>query len=755
MRYILTDWKLDSTIHDFPLYLYNHPVRQEEVESANGQVTYDLRKANDFQPINFYQNWIASSQSIQHQEPYSFTQSEHRVIDPTRENERKLLERVLLSDLAHQCRDFTYFDNRTLIWKDPIETIGEYEGREGLKLSCLVDRSGTIQIGFDYTVRYTSTRTLEDYIRNGANLEEECYVIDRNTHTRYEFLRIDKRTYRDIFEKELQGQTLFQYYKNNNRSYVMKGKNPEMRAILVRGTNNKKYVYPQHLLRPEIDYSRIEKERADINRKTKQRTRSLSKLGAHDKMTKSLRLIEIVMQKGKLSYSQKGLLASELGYEQEVLLPPTLLFGNKKTILVNSKKVGSSITNGLRTGGVVHSNKQLHYRLVVQGRTNSSTKDQLLETHITIDKWRKHLEELSKKWGITLIKEKGKAVNLEWNDHKTLDYMTKLADEEVIATKELLENKQKDTPIIPLVVLPSDSRKNHGFHLKRNYMNQPNIYRILKKELGKKTIFSQVTTMDSIEEYRSDSLRPKNPLYYHGNILLGMYAKAGIQPWLLNASLTSDAYIGLDVSREDGKNASGSVQVVSQYGSIVSCEPVGSSERGEVISKETIETIISQVKRFYDEQKRRLRHITIYRDGKGHTAEMQVFKDILGKRGITFDYLSIVKKPNRRMAIEEDGTYRTEIGLTYFSEETGIGYLTATSPHDSVGMAEPIRIERKLGNTSMKQIMQDAYHLTFMQIHTLNKGRLPAPIAYADASSTFYLRGQLPSNGIKNRLPFV
>ncbi|MFR5131130.1 MAG: hypothetical protein ACLTDP_00065 [Terrisporobacter sp.] len=48
------------------------------------------------------------------------------------------------------------------------------------------------------------------------------------------------------------------------------------------------------------------------------------------------------------------------------------------------------------------------------------------------------------------------------------------------------------------------------------------------------------------------------------NILLGIYGKSGIQPWILDKPLTSDCYIGLDVSRENKINTAGIIQIVGK-----------------------------------------------------------------------------------------------------------------------------------------------------------------------------------------------
>ena len=75
------------------------------------------------------------------------------------------------------------------------------------------------------------------------------------------------------------------------------------------------------------------------------------------------------------------------------------------------------------------------------------------------------------------------------------------------------------------------------------------------------------------------------------NILLGIYGKSGIQPWILDKPLTSDCYIGLDVSRENKINTAGIIQIVGKDGRILKSKTIVAPQRGEKIIKQTIKDI--------------------------------------------------------------------------------------------------------------------------------------------------------------------
>ncbi|MFS8515043.1 MAG: stem cell self-renewal protein Piwi domain-containing protein, partial [Planifilum fulgidum] len=94
-------------------------------------------------------------------------------------------------------------------------------------------------------------------------------------------------------------------------------------------------------------------------------------------------------------------------------------------------------------------------------------------------------------------------------------------------------------------------------------------YQIVKQELGGRlALATQVITTETIQATNDPKVKKNAKEYIYMNILLQIYAKSGIQPWLLSEELHSDCFIGLDKSREEGKHAAGLVQVVGKDGRI-------------------------------------------------------------------------------------------------------------------------------------------------------------------------------------------
>ena len=117
---------------------------------------------------------------------------------------------------------------------------------------------------------------------------------------------------------------------------------------------------------------------------------------------------------------------------------------------------------------------------------------------------------------------------------------------------------------------------------------------------------------------------------------------------------------------------------------------------------------------------------------------------------IDFDYVSVIKNANRRMArLETSATEKRYVNIPGTAYIKGnIAYLCSTDPSDFVGMAKPIKIHHHTGPTPMEHLVEDIYHLSYMNIHTDRRMRLPVTINYADKSSTFFNKGMMPENPV-------
>jgi argonaute-like protein implicated in RNA metabolism and viral defense len=272
---------------------------------------------------------------------------------------------------------------------------------------------------------------------------------------------------------------------------------------------------------------------------------------------------------------------------------------------------------------------------------------------------------------------------------------------------------------------------------------------VIKQELtGKKAIATQVVTLKTVGLKNE---RAKEYAFY--NTLLGIYGKSGkVQPWVLDQPLHSDCFIGLDVSHRDGKHRAGIVQIIGKDGRMLAFKPIQAVEKGEKISKETYLDLIFEAFHRYEEAfGSKPKHVTFHRDGRGWPEELACVKEIMTQEQVPYDYLCVVKNSGRRMAcFGEDECWKTIQGAAYIKEKRA--YLCSTESKDSVGMAQPLKLERETETLPMEQLVSDVYHLSFMHIGALNKTRLPVTTHYADKSSTLANKGMLPMHGDEKAL---
>lgn len=269
-------------------------------------------------------------------------------------------------------------------------------------------------------------------------------------------------------------------------------------------------------------------------------------------------------------------------------------------------------------------------------------------------------------------------------------------------------------------------------------------YATIKKVLGGRSgVATQCVNFDNLM-----NANEKGRNSYMTNILLGIYAKSNIQAWALNKSLNSDCFVGLDVSRENGVNKSAFVQIIGKDGGVISSKIFAASQKGEAITDETLrEMLLDAIAAYTSRYGEKPHHITFHRDGRCFE-NLDALTKLAKKIGVEFDYVEITKSTHHRMATysgtKYSGQWQTVMGRCYKNDN--YAYLCATAPSERVGMAQTIRITAKTHTLGLDKIIEDAWNLSFMHVHSLAKTLLPATIHYADKGSTFGIRDWLSSN---------
>lgn len=693
-HHILTEWDSETNARELVIHLYTLPVRNVfEQHNENGRVRSDLRKLNKSHVIDFFEQYIISWQPIKNWGDYSIANHENRPINSSVPRERTLLERLILRTIESvQPRNEIAAGFRKFTWLKAEKIVQDVSIHRVIQCDVSIDQEGVVTVGFDLNHSFRTKQSVYDLL-NTKGIFKNDRVIDKYNNLHYEFDEVSNLTISDV-TPEL-NQSVIDYFVKGKQAWKVDKLDPSMPVVYVKTNTGARIAYAPAMLQKEMTFESLPPA-------VVRQTSEVYKQNADKKITTLLAEMQnIISRMDRLEFSKQKLLVQQAGYEVKQFKTPNLLFGNKN--------VQSSPKYGLDKGGVV-APTAISINLFVY--------PELIDTKLdAITAFNEKLCNLSGKWGVPLsfLKKSGAYRN------KKIDFTN--PHQFAILLKELTKESFQE---LTLVIIPE---KIAGMW-----------YDAVKKEFGgKAAVPTQFVTLETLQ--RADE-------YTLGNILLGLYAKSGIQSWLLNSSLSSDCFIGLDVSHESGRHSAGIVQVVGKDGRVLSSGANTSNEAGEKIRHETmcqiVYSAIDQYQQHYNEMPK---HITFHRDGFCRE-DLVSLDEVMDNLGVEYDMVEVIKKTNRRMALNVNKQgWETKSGLCYTKDD--LAYLISTNPHARVGTAQPIKIVKKKGMLPFEAILQDIYYLSFMHVGSLLKCRLPITTYYADLSSTHFMRQWLPSESGK------
>ena len=700
----ITEFKNELKSSDIKIWIYTLPVKDlDKKHRENYDNIKFLKKENkDILIIEFNENLIGSFDEIKNWGEIKYTKGEYRNIQANISTERKLLERMLLQEIRQSSDKSKYeiinnekncvYIKQALLNKDNIIL------KRKINFDVNINEDENIIVGFDLSHSY-------DYI---STLAEELNIVgpgdkvkDYYNHIVYEFVSVADFSISDV--NEYMQCSIIDYYKNKNQSYIVDKLNPKTKAVLV-SKNKNIFPYIPNRLKRVCDYGNLESR---ILKECSEHT----KLSAHKKMKLSIDITEDVLVNSQYTkFNKKNMLIENLGYKKHTLPKPRFIFGNSKK--------HSSILYGLPENGS-YENREINIMYFIDPNIlkNKSKYDKMLKFSL-------NLEQFSKDMGVVLNRQKSnvsfKSINIDNKDKFECDI------------RRIVDNYKN--PVI--VIMDDENCEKYYSSIKKIFGNKHNIA----------TQFISFSTLNYNEKNKNAVLL---------NILLGIYGKSGIQPWILDGKLTADCYIGLDVSRENKLNTAGIIQIVGKDGRILKSKSLTSPQSGEKINTDTIREIfyeaVASYEKIYNEYPK---HIVIHRDGISRE-ELDILKETAKNLDIKFEYVEITKNVNRRIATfkTSDGLWETEMG-SYYAKEN-FAYIVTTNPYEKIGMAKPLRIKRVHGEQTMDKIVEDVYKLSFMHIGSILKSRLPVTTHYADLSSTYGNRELMPNNIDSNALHFI
>lgn len=700
---VITEFKNGINSKSIEIYIYKMKVRDfEKRHNENYDVVKELINLNSNPTIVFYEQYIASFKEIEKWGSEQYINVEKRAIN-LEGSEKKILERLLLKEIKDNIDN-----NKYKAVKDSIYINKSVYNEKGIKidryfnLDINVDSDGDIIIGFNISHNFEYINTLEYEIKNN-NIKVGDRVKDYFYNSTYEYVGIAPFTISE--ENEYMGCSIVDYYENKNQSYIVNKLPKDMKAVLVKNNKNSIFPYIPSRLKKVCRFDNLPQNvLRDFNTRVKQKTNEKMQFMVDE-------VINIVKNVEHIDVKKKNMMCDNIGYKIKDLQQPDLLFGNAR-----AQKYP---LYGLKNFGV-YENKKIEIKYFIDPILAKSKMN--LEK---ISKFCDELEQFSSKLGVALNRVKlNNIVNFK---------EIRIDNEDIFSyeLKKIVSNYNETT----IVILSEENLNKY--------------YNIIKKTFsGGNEVPTQCIGFDTL------GYTEKNRDSIFLNILLGIYAKSGVQPWILNEKLNSDCFIGLDVSRENKVNKAGVIQVVGKDGRVLKTKVISSSQSGEKIKLETLKEIVFEAVNSYENTYGcKPKHITFHRDGISRE-ELENLKNTMNNLGVEFDYIEITKGINRRIAtISEGQEWKTIMGRCYYKDDSA--YICTTKPYEGMGMAQPIRIRRVFGSLDIEKIVEDSYKLTFMHIGAINKIRLPITTYYADLSSTYGNRDLIPTNIDTNCLYFI
>jgi hypothetical protein len=275
----------------------------------------------------------------------------------------------------------------------------------------------------------------------------------------------------------------------------------------------------------------------------------------------------------------------------------------------------------------------------------------------------------------------------------------------------------------------------------------------LKRRLMRRGIPTQMLEKPTAETLVGTNPPPTDHTFT--NILAGIATKAGATPWMVaDFPGESDAFLGLDVSRKNGKNAGASASVVLPDGALFAAE-FSTFQDGETFRAEDVSTIVRDlVFDFAADHDHTISHLTILRDGKVYE-DVDTIREGLADMDLAVDLVGVRKSGQPRVGHwTGDGWRIADKGVAFIDESRDRSVLHSWGMPDcgeelATGTPQTIGIRKHSGPTDIATLTEQAYWLSEMHYGSPARStRLPVPIAYADKAAEYVREGYADKNNI-------
>ena len=735
MKAYITEAVANERANTIKVHIYHFPVaNQEERFKGVYEINRELTWKNRNNVIVNRESCIMAIAEIKDMAGHKEKTYEYRTIDETNNFECGLLEQLIKSSLIkagqHRLKlKRVGYDLQK--WKG--EKAGDVIVFPAISIHVNVI-DNRIHIGFNLTHKFEYSTTLQDMIEKKISIEKETEVVDpTNSYSNYTYYFDHIADYGVYDNSPLMNQSIAEYFTGKGQKTKVDQLSQKSKVIHVKTRDDKTIVMAAQFLKPVCSYKTMKPNEISLVNK-------VIKLNPAKRMKQTLDDASDILNNIRfLTFSAEPFLAVNNGYEVKTL-------ENSKVLL---DKAYNWPVHGLKNGKIYRGGDMVISLFVDETALNNAIDKSMVFKYFCV------LKEIARKHGVMMhINTETKSIKGKLNKEFFRDFNWKIEDHKAVF---------KNTTVLAVLSsehldLYEDFKIKFGgdWDISSQVISVERIKEFHKLLMGNKELSFNPQNKEDVKRVAFKVQNDRSLSYTFYNILLGLYVKSGMQPWVLSEKTNSDCFIGLDVSHENGLSTAGIINVLGNDGRLIKQTAGGGANAGEKVSDDLLKRTLTDMMHDYKEQFNELpKHITIHRDGFWREST-ELISEILGNRGIKFDIVEIIKSPKRRMAYGDLQAEKmeTQQGTYYMRDKEAL--LCATNPREYIGMAVPLKVIQKTNTLRFDQIISDVYALSFMHVHALNKTRLPATTHYADLSSTFYQRGMVsPRTANETHLPFV
>lgn len=281
---------------------------------------------------------------------------------------------------------------------------------------------------------------------------------------------------------------------------------------------------------------------------------------------------------------------------------------------------------------------------------------------------------------------------------------------------------------------------------------EENPYSSFKREWAEYGIPSQMVSLSTVNILNRSS--GSTGLYYLHNISLGILGKLGGVPWIVrNMPGDVDCFIGIDVgTREKGIHFPACSVLFDKNGDLINYYKPKIPQGGEIIGNSILREVFDSVLLSYEDRYGIYpENIVIHRDGFSRES-VDWYEDYFGEKGIKFNIVEVRKSGAMKFA-ELDGSMRKNPRPgTYIKSDREVLLVTTDIP-ESLGSPRPLKIEKTYGDMDIETLVKQIYYLSELHIGATKSTRLPITTGYADKICKMI--DFIPYGRLDNRLFFL